>query len=287
MNSTSEPPAIRTWALMRASPVLAGLVALHVLTLLAIFVRPGAWLTWIALLLGVHAAVILLVLQPRNRLFGPNLTRLPAAAAQRGEVALTFDDGPDAEVTPQVLDILDAFGARASFFMVGTSLQACPDLARQIVARGHSLENHSARHLVLFSLLGVDAIRQEVEQLQASALAIAGVKPRFFRPPAGFHSPLVSPLLVRIGLQLATWTRRGFDTRDHRGERVLRRLTRNLSAGDILLLHDGNGARDGNGTPVVLQVLPLLLRTLEAQGLHAVSLPQAIFATPAPSAERR
>lgn len=255
-----------------------GMVALHALALIAFVVSPGAWPVWILAVVAAHTLVVALVLQPRTHLLGPNLTRLPAAAVGRREVALTFDDGPDALVTPQVLAILDGFGVKASFFVVGSRLEAHPDVARDIVARGHSLENHTARHPLLFSFYSVAGLQREIAILQARVAQICGgIEPRFFRPPAGFQSPMLGPVLSFLGLRLATWTRRGFDTRDANARRVLLRLTRNLAAGDILLLHDGNGARDRGGTPVVLQVLPLLLRELRSRGLKPVTLCQAIF----------
>jgi peptidoglycan/xylan/chitin deacetylase (PgdA/CDA1 family) len=265
------------WSVLRGSPLLIGMAALHALAFIAFVVSPGAWPVWILAVVAAHALIVALVLQPRTHLLGPNVTRLPAAAAGRMEVALTFDDGPDALVTPQVLAILDEFGVKASFFVVGSRLEAHPDVARDIVARGHSLENHTARHPLLFSFFGVTGLQREIETLQTRVAQICGgIEPRFFRPPAGFQSPLLGPVLSFLGLRLATWTRRGFDTQDANAIRVFQRLTRNLAAGDVLLLHDGNGARDRSGTPVVLQVLPLLLHELRSRGLKPVTLAQAI-----------
>ncbi|HEU0196344.1 MAG TPA: hypothetical protein VFQ88_03900, partial [Nevskiaceae bacterium] len=98
---------------------------------------------------------------------------------------------------------------------------------------------------------------------------------RFFRAPAGFRNPLLEPLLVRFGLRLVSWTRRGFDTACSDASRVLERLTRGLGAGDILLLHDGHSARTAAGIPVVLVVLPELLQRCVASGLRPVPLSEA------------
>ena len=109
------------------------------------------------------------------------------------------------------------------------------------------------------------------------SLRDAGVPPaRFFRPTAGFRNPLLDPVLARMGLQLAMWERRSFDTRDGNPARVLARLVRGLSAGDILLLHDGNSAATIDGRPVVLEVLPQLLRRLQQAGLQPVPLREAL-----------
>jgi peptidoglycan/xylan/chitin deacetylase (PgdA/CDA1 family) len=263
-----------------SSPFLKGLLTLHVLLALACVLWPAHWLAWVVSFFTMHVLVGVLVLQPRNPFFGPNITRLSSASRQRNEVAITFDDGPDALVTPRILDLLDRFGAKASFFVIGNKVQNHPDLARDIVRRGHSLENHSSHHFVLLSLFAAGSLRREVQAAQCAIAAVCGQAPRFFRPPGGFHSPLLSPVLAGLGLRLATWTRRGFDTRDDDPRRVLNRLTRDLSAGDILVLHDGNAVRAASGAPVVLEVLHQLLHELQARGLHCVTLPQA---SPLPS----
>jgi len=268
----AEP--LSTW---QSTPILKGIRSLHVLVVLAFLLWPGHWLAWMLSLMSLHAFIVAMIFQPRNPFFGPNLTRLPVPASQRNEVAITFDDGPDALVTPQILDLLDRSNAKASFFVVGRKLLMYPELAKDIVRRGHTLENHTSNHPVFYSFFPVAGLRREVEAVQQGVSRICGQAPRFFRPPAGFHSPLLIPLLGRLGLRLATWTRRGFDTRDGNAQRVLNRLTRNLSAGDILLLHDGNAARDPDGAPVVLRVLPQLLHELQARGLRTVTLPQALL----------
>jgi peptidoglycan/xylan/chitin deacetylase (PgdA/CDA1 family) len=262
----------RVW---QSSPFLKGLLALHVPLALGFALWPAHWLAWMVSFASIHGLVGMLVLQPRNPFFGPNMTHLSASSSQRNEVAITFDDGPDALVTPQILDLLDRFGAKASFFVIGNRLQNHPDLGRDIVGRGHSLENHSSHHFVFLSLFAAGSLRREIEAAQSAVAAVCGQAPRFFRPPGGFHSPVLAPVLVGLGLHLATWTRRGFDTYDKNPQRVLNRLTRNLSAGDILLLHDGNAARATSGAPVVLEVLHQLLHELKARGLHSVTLPQA------------
>lgn len=208
-------------------------------------------------------------------MFGKNITQLPTAASWRKQVALTFDDGPDPQITPVVLDLLDAAQMRASFFVKGERVEKYPALAREIVRRGHSLENHTFSHPNLFSLFGFARMWDEMWRTQKAIIDIGAPAPRFFRPPAGFRSPLLMPLLPQLGLIQATWTRRGFDTRERDAQVILRRLTRNLAARDILLLHDANAAKDEAGEAVLLRVLPALLEALKAQGLKSVTLPEA------------
>jgi peptidoglycan-N-acetylglucosamine deacetylase len=256
----------KSTALIRAS------VALHVGALGAVLVRPPLWPWALSAIVADHLLLTAAGLWPRAHLLGPNWTRLPHSGGDARAVAVTLDDGPDPEVTPRVLALLDEHRAQATFFCVGERVARHPQLTREIVARGHCVENHSQRHLNRFSLLGPRALAAEIDRAQQNILAATGQLPRFFRAPAGLRNPFLEPVLARAGLQLVSWTRRGFDTVSRDPVRVLRRLTRRLRAGDILLLHDGHAARAAGGVPVVLEVLPHLLGALETAGLKSVTL---------------
>jgi peptidoglycan/xylan/chitin deacetylase (PgdA/CDA1 family) len=223
-----------------------------------------------------HALLAAAGLWPRSRWLGPNLTRLPRASADRGEVAITIDDGPDPEVTPRVLSLLGAHRARATFFCVGERVERHPDLARELVRLGHDIENHSQPHRHNFSLMGPGGMEREIIEAQHSIARHTGIPPRFFRAPAGLRNPFLDPLLCRLQLQLASWTRRGFDTVNPDSDQVYRRLSRSLAAGDILLLHDGHAARGRLGTPVIVEVLPRLLDAVRERGLTPVTLRAAL-----------
>lgn len=261
------------------TPFIRISLALHVLALFALAFEPGWW-PWVSGGLGaIHFAIGLVVPFPRNALIGANITRLPQAAAARDEIALTFDDGPDPEVTPQVLDLLEAQDVRATFFCIAKHALAHPELVREIVRRGHHVENHSHRHSVGFSFYGYARLAREVDTAQAALTGIAKRAPRFFRAPAGIRGPFLDPILQRRGLLYISWTRRGFDAVERDPARVLSRLTRNLAGGDVLLLHDGGSARTVDGRPVVLEVLPALLGQVRRCGLKPVTL-SAAFAAP-------
>lgn len=237
---------------------------------------PGLWPYWLGALALNHAVLTTAGLLPRSSLLGPNITRLPDAAARRAQVALTFDDGPNPQNTPRVLDLLDAAGARASFFCVGAQVEKYPALAREILQRGHSLENHTDSHPVLFSTYGPKRMTREVVQAQDRIAQITGRAPRFFRAVAGLRNPFLDWVLHQQGLQLVHWTRRGYDTNTSSADTVLARLSHQMAAGDILLMHDGHSASTSSGQPVALEVLPQLLARLRAAGLHSVSLPMAL-----------
>ena len=261
----------------RPAPAVRLSLLLHAAAVVTAALQPALWPWALGAVIANHALLAAAVLWPRGRVFGKNLVRLPAAAMARGEVSLTFDDGPDPEVTPRVLDLLDRYQAKASFFCVGELAATHPAIARDIVRRGHDLENHSHRHSHAFAFYGLARLRRDVGTAQATLTGITGRAPRFFRAPMGMRSPLLDPVLAKCGLHYVTWTRRGFDAIHRNPAKVLRRLTHGLAAGDILLLHDGGiSVRTMGDDSVVLAVLPELLERIKAKGLKSVTLRAAL-----------
>ena len=267
----SAPP--KAGPRLAAVPLLS--LVLHGVAAVALVVEPSAWRWVMGAIVANHLALAALSLTPRGQWLGPNLWRLPEATARRNAVAITIDDGPDPEVTPRVLDILDAHAAQATFFCIARNVVEHPELARDIVRRGHAIENHSERHRWYFALMGIGGFTRELDRAQRSIAAVTASAPQFFRAPAGFRSPFLDPALRRTGLILVSWTRRGFDTVNRDPDAVLRRLLHRLRAGDILLLHDGHAARTAAGTPVIVEVLPRLLTAIREAGLSTVTLRSA------------
>lgn len=259
----------------RPTPLIRATIVLHLLAAIAVIAEPGQWRWALGAVLANHTLLMLVGLWPRSQWLGPNWTQLPAAAAARNEIALTIDDGPDPVVTPQVLDLLERYAARATFFCVGEKAARYPDLCREIVRRGHAVENHSQHHRHHFALMGRSGFMRELQAAQDTLASITGQRPLFFRAPAGLRNPLLDPVLARLGLQLASWSARGFDTLIGDVERVKNKLLRGLRPGAILLLHDGNAARTPDGIPVILEVLPAVLAAAAAADLNFVTLRQA------------
>ena len=225
--------------------------------------------------LANHAVLTVAGLWPRSTLLGSNMRKLSAPACDAQQIAITIDDGPDPQVTPVVLDILEAASAQATFFCIGRAVEKYPQLARQIIQRGHHIENNSYAHRHYFSFMGLGQLRKEISRAQSVITQITGHTPIYFRAPAGLRSPLLDPVLQSLNLQLVSWTRRGFDTVATDSGKVLQRLENALATGDILLLHDGNAGVTASGRALVLDVLPKLLDTMRARGLRAVSLRSA------------
>jgi len=268
--------AQKSW---RPAPILSASAALNLVAVAAAVIRPHAWPWALGAMLADHLVLTGIGLWPRSTLLGPNWTRLPQEAATRGNVAITIDDGPDPEVTPRVLALLDQHNVKATFFCIGERVLRHPDLAREIVHRGHDVENHSQQHRHNFSLLGPGRMAKEVGRAQESIAGVVGKPPRFFRAPAGLRNPWLDLVLSRFGLTLASWTRRGFDTVSHDADTVLDKLTRDLAGGDILLLHDGHAGRNRAGEPIVFEVLPRLLAAVAAAKLRPITLREAALPT--------
>lgn len=271
----SDSAVPRRWPAAAYPSAVKASTAWHLLALTGCAALPAAWPWWLAGTALNHGVVTAAGLWPRSSLLGPNWTRLPDLPHNAQAVALTLDDGPDPEVTPRVLDMLDAAGVRATFFCIGERARRHPALVREIVARGHAVENHSQRHAHTFSVSGIGALTREVAVAQQTLADLTGVRPAFFRAPAGLRNLLLEVVLQKFDLRLAAWTRRGFDTRERSPERVTDRLLGGLAARDILLLHDGNPARTAYDQPVVLAVLPRVIAAVQRQGLRFVTLEQA------------
>jgi len=175
-------------------------------------------------------------------------------------VVLTFDDGPDAEYTPKVLDILAKYDAKATFFEVGQSVRKHPELTKRIHAAGHSVQNHTWTHADLRQL-GAAAFRQQVLSTDQAIQAQTGSTPGCLRPPYGGVSAAVRQRAKALGKDLVVWT---VDSRDWTKPGVAaieQRVLKNVHSGSVILMHDGGG----NRTQTVA-ALPVILQALKAQG---------------------
>jgi peptidoglycan/xylan/chitin deacetylase (PgdA/CDA1 family) len=189
--------------------------------------------------LGLWAAA-----SPASELFGPTLRTLPP---QRGtkRIGLTFDDGPNPAITPKLLALLERYDAKATFFVVGKFVRTCPEIIREIDARGHLLANHTDTHphLALHSGAQNKAELQRCEESVADALAAgsSGSKSmRWMRPPFGFRGPQLYGAMRELGINgVAMWSKLCYDWKPQRGENIIKRLAK-VGADDILLMHDGD-----------------------------------------------
>ncbi len=268
------------------SSFMRGTFIWHAVAIGAVVIQPDVWMTSLSMILANQLLLTLAGIWPRSRILGPNWTHLPPAARAHGWVAITIDDGPDPDVTGRVLELLDQHRAKATFFCIGQHAADYPELCRAIIDGGHGLENHSLNHRLGFAFSGYWGFLRELSEAQQVLKVASGQSPRFFRAPFGIRNPLLDPVLSRLGLQLVSWTRRGFDTRETDVDVVVKRLTQGLAAGDILLLHDAHAARArDSGQPMILAALPRVLAAIDAAGLTCVTLQTAAEASATPGSQ--
>ena len=201
-------------------------------------------------------------LWPASRIFGTALIAPPRA----GELALTFDDGPNATWTPKLLEILARREVRATFFMVGSSAQAQPALVRQIAAQGHVIGCHSWSHRRL-STASVRSIEEEITRGKEALEQITGAPIRFFRPPYGARRPATLRIARRLGLVPVLWNAMTSDWKNPSPDSIASRLRskidslerRGLAAN--IVLHDGNHLDpEANRAPSVAAAAQLIAR---------------------------
>ncbi|MEO7362867.1 MAG: polysaccharide deacetylase family protein [Gemmatimonadaceae bacterium] len=258
----------------------AGAIALHVAIAAAGFtiglafmgvLRPG--LIFIALL-PVVGILALGVAFPVTGVFGRVLHR---GRSGRCELALTFDDGPDATWTRPILDLLDAHGQRATFFVIGARVEKHPELLQEIARRGHEIGNHTWDHSYLTPLMHPEALTEELVRSNQLIEHLTGQRVRWFRPPVGLVSPRVVSAVDHTSMEIVCWSATARDgTRRTTINDAYQRLEPALTPGAIIVLHDArvNDARfdEGGEEPVALRVLDRLLERMHADGLRSVTL---------------
>lgn len=179
-------------------------------------------------------------MNPASRLFGPAMT----APARPGELALTFDDGPNPAWTPQLLDTLASFEVRATFFLVGRYAQAEPQLVRRILSAGHLIGNHSWSHPNL-AITSASRVRAELTQTRDMLQHITGQPVMWFRPPFGGRRPVVLKIARSLGMTPVLWNAMTSDWSEPSSDRIAKSITSKIDENQRkgwatnIVLHDG------------------------------------------------
>jgi len=237
-----------------------------------VWALPAAWHGWaIAAVVAAAAGFIAYaIVHPRSQFFVPVVDHI--AGGDR-IVALTFDDGPDPEVTPRVLDLLGAHGARATFFVLGERAARYPDVIRRIEREGHTVGTHTQRHLVRFHFARPRYIQREIEDAIAVISGILAHRPTLFRPPQGLRTPNFASGWRRThGLTCVTWSVRGLDSRPTTAAAIVARVAPRLAPGAIVTLHDGTGLGGAHDRAPTLAALVTILGECKTRGLRCVAL---------------
>jgi peptidoglycan/xylan/chitin deacetylase (PgdA/CDA1 family) len=230
---------------------------------------------------------------PRAQLFGATVCRTNSAR----KLAITFDDGPNPAITPKLLDLLDRYNAKATFFLIGRYVRECPELLKETVARGHEVGNHTELHPNLLWMNPTN-VRVELRLCHDAIRGAIGKPAKWFRPPFGMRNPWVIPAARELGYRTVMWTLLPGDWQDKPAEWLIPRLqpiadhaqvklgngskdTAAAATGDVLCLHDG-GHRDLNADRSrTLAALEHWLPRWRDLGLEFVTIGEAV-STPAP-----
>lgn len=210
---------------------------------------------------------------PSSQLFGPTLRHTDSSR----KIALTFDDGPNPAITPQLLELFESHSVRATFFLIGKFARACPDLVREISARGHLIGNHTDTHPSLIFKSGSE-IRGELARCQDAISSATGAPPpRWMRPPYGYRSPLLRAEIRRAGMQgVVMWSKICWDWKPQPSGRLIERLSHVASpdrrSGDIVVLHDGDHRSLGGDRHHVVTALEHWLPRWRDAGMEFVTM---------------
>lgn len=217
--------------------------------------------------IGVALFALLVFLVWASADVGSNVYLRTLCRSQTDEkvLALTFDDGPDEEMTPKVLDVLATYGIKAAFFLVGCRVEANPKLVRRMVDEGHTVGNHTYSHSGFSPLKSCSAVEREISRCGEAIETAVGKRPRLFRPPFGVTNPPIARAVRRLKLQSIGWSVRSLDTITSRNRRkICNFVLKNLHPGAVVLLHDGCEDSD--------VLLDLLIREVLSRGYSFVPL---------------
>ena len=219
---------------------------------------------------------------PRAQIFGPTVCRTNSPR----KLAITFDDGPNPALTPQLLDLLERYDALVTFFVIGRYTRECPELVKETAERGHLVANHTLTHPNLF-WLAPSIIHDELRQTQDAIVAATGFTPKWFRPPYGYRNPWVVKTAAQLGMRTAMWSVIPGDWKPRPVEKLIARIQpiaaharknseSSDAGGDVLCLHDGGHRALNADRTRTLQALEYWLPRWRDAGLEFVTIEEAV-----------
>lgn len=179
------------------------------------------------------------------------------------KIAITFDDGPT-EFTPKVLDLLEKYNAKATFFCIGKQIEKYPEICKKIHSEGHQLGNHSYSHSNSFGFFSAEKVKGELQKTDLLLQEITGEKNHYFRPPFGVTNPHIAKAVKQLNHIVIGWNIRSLDTVIEDENKIVKRITGKLKSGSIILLHDTSDK--------TIRVLEQLLVTLQRENYQTVTI---------------
>jgi len=193
-------------------------------------------------------------------------------SSEAKKVALTFDDGPDDQVTPQILDILKDNSVKGTFFLIGSYASLHPDIVRRIAAEGNVIANHTWSHPNMARLSPAQA-REEIAKTENLLRQTTGYRTALLRPPKGRVSTSIMDLAQKEGYRVIGWSVDSADWRDPQAARIATRLHNQIHPGAIILMHAVAFPKNQGST---VKVLPALIKELKAQGYQLVTIDELL-----------
>ena len=211
-------------------------------------------------------------MSPTSQLYGRTFLGLPRGSRL---LALTYDDGPNDPYTGRVMEVLERHGVKATFFLIGQFVGQKPEIARELVAAGHVVGNHTWDHPnLIFS--STSQVRRQLEQAQKAIFDATGVSPKLFRPPFGGRSPATLRAVRGFGLLPIMWNVTCYDWKARSSKEIAGHAQRQIHGGDIILLHDGGYHRIGADRSRTVAASDQILRRYRDEGYEFVTIPQML-----------
>ncbi len=199
-----------------------------------------------------------------------------AGCAESNQVALTFDDGPDPKITPEILAILQQYDAKATFFCVGINVLKYPELARRIVDEGHEMGNHTFSHPNLAKgVLSFKDVAIQIGNGQRAIFFATRRMPKVFRPPYSATSDAINEVANILGHKVVIWSCSPTDYEDPTSEEIVERVLSKIKGGSIVVLHDGHENMPFGHVNTV-RALPAILKGFRERHLAAVTVSELL-----------
>ncbi|MHC1578900.1 MAG: glycosyltransferase [Dehalococcoidia bacterium] len=213
-------------------------------------------------------------ISPRSRFYGSVYSN---GSRKRLRIALTFDDGPNEPFTSHVLSILEQYGIRATFFVIGQNARRYPETCRRIVSGGNVIGNHSYHHSKSLCLRRGKTAARDIEMAREAIYDSTGLEPKFFRPPHGFRTPWLMRTVRSLGYTVVTWDNMTNDwDAEKSADEILRAILRRAKPGGVIVLHDGRGTRLSYNRSHMLEALPFVIEALMERGFEFVTIPELL-----------
>lgn len=241
--------------------LLAALVSIHILYGLPVYIYFLLLFTWSLMVFWGCVNV-------SSGFFLPIICK---AITDKKEIAVSFDDGPAANYTPEILQILKTENVKATFFCIGNRIAGNEDIIKQIHNEGHLIGNHSFSHHFWFDMYSAKKMQDDLKMMDAEMERVLGLKPKLFRPPYGVTNPNLKKAIIKGGYTPVGWSVRSMDTVKKDEKKLFNKINAGIKPGAVFLFHDT--------CKITLQVLPDFIKEVKKRGYDIVPLDKLLALT--------